>query len=89
MQGSGFFDTECKIATEELTSAGTLFYQNSQATCVNIGDCRFCLPTIIDIDQYLLKLFQNIIGIFFLNHSIQLDFSVMFQTRRCKRCYIV
>jgi len=33
-----FFDTQCKIAAQELTIAGFLFYQNSQATYVNIGN---------------------------------------------------
>jgi len=37
MQGS-IFDTKCKMAAVELTSAGTLFYKNSKVTYVNIGD---------------------------------------------------
>ena len=32
--------------------------------------CRFCVPKIIDIDQDLLKLFENIMGPVFLNHSV-------------------
>jgi len=44
----------------ELTSAGTLFYQNSQPLYLNIGDCQ---PKIIDIDQCLMKLFENIRGV--------------------------
>jgi len=43
----------------ELTQAGTLFYQNSQATYVNIGYfCRFRQRKVINIQQYLLKLFK-------------------------------
>jgi len=37
-EGVQFFDTQCKVAAEELTSAGTLFYKNNQSTYVNIGD---------------------------------------------------
>lgn len=33
-----FLDTQCKIVAMELTEAGTLFYQNSQATYVNTGN---------------------------------------------------
>jgi len=32
--------------------------------------CRFCLPKIIDIDQHLMKLFENIAGVQFFNHSV-------------------
>ena len=32
--------------------------------------CWFCLSNVIDIDQYLLKLFENIVGVQFFNHSV-------------------
>ena len=57
------------MAAMELTYAGTLFYQNSQVTNVIIGErlfVDFLYKKIIYTGKYLLKLFENFVGVRFL-----------------------
>jgi len=43
-----------------------MIYQNYQATCGNTGDSLLILPTKnSDIDQYFMKLFENVAGVQF------------------------
>jgi len=61
--GIRFFDTQCKNTVEELTYAGTLFYQPTILHMWTLETFRrFSLPKVIDIDQYLFNLFENVVG---------------------------
>ena len=39
--------------------------------------CRFSLPKFIAIDQYLFNLFENIIGVWFLNHGVVMGWAFL------------
>jgi len=56
----------------------SIFHQNSQVTHVNIGDLLLIIcAKIVDIDQYLLKSFENNGLVFFEPQCISLDVSMI------------
>jgi len=56
----------------KLTQAGTVFHQNSQLHMwTSETHCLFCVPQIANINQYLLKSFENLTGVRFFNHSVE------------------
>jgi len=68
-----YFVTHCKTTAGQLTWYSVLLklasYMREHWTLETL--CRFCVPKIVDSDQYLLKLFKNMAGVRFFNHSVE------------------